>query len=328
MLIGELVTPVDPAIVAFADSLARAMPRPPLGVLFYGSLLRESLVRVADAGGVIDFYVVMQSAGDIPGGCVARLANRLLPPNVRYAEFEAAGEDGRRHVLRAKVAILSAPQFASRASPRVLDTTVWARFCQPARLVWVRDGQAADGLLGIVARCVATAALWAALLGPPRATACEYWYGLFARTYDSELRVEGKGRPADLLAGREQRFTRALTLGWARARLSFKVSPSMVSGPGEPAVESVLEPAVTPRMRARAARRWTAVRRSGKRRNVARLLKASFTFSDGAAYLAWKIRRHTGIDLALSPFERRHPLLSLPVLMLRLKRLSRAGRRN
>ncbi len=302
LLIKELTTPVDERAVAFADALARAFPRPPLGVLFYGSVL-----RAADPEGILDFYIVTESSKDFTGSMVARTGNLLLPPNVRYAEFK----DGSR-TLRAKIAVLSREQFEDRTSLGALDTTLWARFCQPVRLVWVRDERAADVLLDLLARCVTTASCWAALLGAPRMTALEYWQTLFAHTYASELRVEKKGRGNSLLAGQEKRFSSMLTLGWARAHLGYAASGQM------------LEPTISATLRKRAARRWALVGTSGKPRNVARLVKAAFTFENGASYLAWKIQRHTGLDLALSDFERRHPLLTLPALLWRMKRLRRA----
>ena len=43
--------------------------------------------------------------------------------------------------------------------------------------------------------------------------------------------------------------------------------------------------------------------------SVLRLAKAAFTFAAGADYLAWKISRHSGIEVKLKPWQRRHPVL-------------------
>ena len=51
-----------------------------------------------------------------------------------------------------------------------------------------------------------------------------------------------------------------------------------------------------------------------------RLVKASFTFENGAAYLIWKIRRHSGVEIELTSWQRRHPVLASPVLAWRLYR--------
>ena len=40
-----------------------------------------------------------------------------------------------------------------------------------------------------------------------------------------------------------------------------------------------------------------------------RLSKAAFTFHDSISYAAWKIERHTGVRVEVTPMLRRHPLL-------------------
>jgi hypothetical protein len=47
----------------------------------------------------------------------------------------------------------------------------------------------------------------------------------------------------------------------------------------------------------------------GKILSVLRLLKASFTFDGGLPYLVWKIERHSGVKVAITPFMRRFPRL-------------------
>ena len=72
--------------------------------------------------------------------------------------------------------------------------------------------------------------------------------------------------------------------------------------------------------RALAARHWTLRQRLGKPLNVLRLLKAACTFDGAADYAAWKVERHSGVKLELSPWQRRHPLLAAPGVYLQLRR--------
>jgi hypothetical protein len=51
-----------------------------------------------------------------------------------------------------------------------------------------------------------------------------------------------------------------------------------------------------------------------------RLLKAAFTFDGGADYVVWKIGRHRGVRLQLSPWQRRFPLLAAPGIYWQLRR--------
>jgi hypothetical protein len=62
------------------------------------------------------------------------------------------------------------------------------------------------------------------------------------------------------------------------------------------------------------------MQRRGKLYSVARLSKASLTFSGGADYIAWKINRHAGTNIQLKPWQQRHPLLAAITLLPRLLR--------
>jgi hypothetical protein len=65
---------------------------------------------------------------------------------------------------------------------------------------------------------------------------------------------------------------------------------------------------------------WRRRRRAGKALTVARLAKASFTYAGGIDYLAWKINRHSGANIAIKPWQRRWPLLAAVTLLPKLLR--------
>ena len=58
----------------------------------------------------------------------------------------------------------------------------------------------------------------------------------------------------------------------------------------------------------------------GKTLSVLRLIKSAFTFEDGAAYLAWTIRRHSGVSVELTPWQKRHPILASGTLFWKIYR--------
>ena len=101
---GELRRTLPPAVVRQAALLAGRAPGRVVAVLFYGSALRTGALD-----GILDYYVLLDELRAWPASWLARLANRLLPPNVAYLE---SAVDGR--ILRAKYAVLSMPQFARR----------------------------------------------------------------------------------------------------------------------------------------------------------------------------------------------------------------------
>jgi hypothetical protein len=212
--------------------------------------------------------------------------------------------------LRAKIAVLRFDQFARAASPASRDSSIWARFAQPAALVHADSDATRARIATTVAAAIVTAAGWAALLGPAdSAPPALFWQRLFERTYAAELRVEYTRRASDLVGAAAARYAAMLPLAWQAGRLTFRQQEN-----------GWIVPAIDDRQRNEAARRWRRSQRTGKAWNAARLAKAAFTFENGADYIAWKIERHTGMRLELSDWQRRHPLLAAPAVLWRLSR--------
>lgn len=303
LLDAELTRPVPAPVAALAAALAARAGGAAAAVLYYGSTLRHDTLD-----GVLDFYVLLDRVEAWPGARLAALANRLLPPNVGYHADTGASTDG-APPLRAKYAVMSSAQFAARMSMQTLDTTLWARFSQPCICTWSRSPADAVAIGDSIAAAVITAAQWAARLGPARGTPSAYWRALYAATYAAELRVEKTSRGTDLVDRDLARYAALLPLAWTAAGLGHGVE-----------AEGGLVPALAPAERARAARRWAWRRRLGKPINLLRLLKAALTFDSAADYVAWKVERHSGVQLQLSDWQRRHPLLAAPGIYLQLRR--------
>ena len=299
MVTAELAQPAPPAVEVFAERLARDCP-PALAVLFYGSAL-----RTGDLDGVLDFYVLTERE---PRRGLRGLANRLLAPEVGYREVEIDGEP-----LRAKIATLTLRQFLRGAHGRRVDTTIWTRFAQPAALIWSRDPAAAEAARDAVAVCVATAARFAAALGPEEAGPGDYWRALFRRTYRAEFRVEAQGREDSLIGQHPGRYAAILEPAWEAGGVPFARNAD------------ILRPALGSHWRPRLRWGWMARQALGKPLNIARLIKGAFTFDGAARYAAWKIERHTGVDVPLTPWRERHPILAAPGVLWRVGMARRRG---
>jgi len=295
----ELGRAAPAAVTALAESLAARGGGSVAAVLYYGSTLRSDALD-----GMLDFYVLLDNVSAWPGSFLAKLANRLLPPNVGYVEFSHQGQ-----ALRAKYAVISTAQFQRRLRMQSMDTTIWARFCQPVLCAWARSDADRTAIAGLVSDAVTTAARWAVELGPESAAPEDFWRALFARTYTAELRVETSGRPRDIVGTATDRYRRMLPLALGAAGVRFTMQP-----PG------VLAPSVDARQRRSARRRWALRERLGRPLNILRLLKAAFTFEGAMDYVVWKIERHRGIRIDVTPWQRRFPLLAAPALYLQLRR--------
>ncbi|MEE4201367.1 hypothetical protein [Erythrobacter sp.] len=285
---------VDPAVSRLAASLGEEAGA--CAVLFYGSNLRTGSLE-----GVLDFYVLL------PGEEEA-----CIWPRVSYREEDTAGAG----TLRAKIATMTLDTFAKAASGETLDTTIWARFVQPSALVWAADEAARKRVEAAIAAAAITAARLAVALGPPSGRANDYWNALFRATYRAEFRVEKAGRENDILSVNRSHFDGLLPLaleagGIAHRRDGDRIAPSL---PG--------------RERRRILNWWEWRRRLGKALNAARLIKASATFDGAARYAAWKVERHTGMPVEVTPFREKHPLLSAPGVLLALHRHRRHNARD
>jgi len=291
---AELSQPAPDPVRAFAFSLAN--PARDAAVLYYGSSL-----RTGDLSGVLDFYRLTRA----PHRRGLRgLVERVLWPEVSYHEAEIGG---RR--LRAKVATLTLHAFRRAAEGRTLDTTIWARFVQPVQRVWAADPAAASAARDAVTAAVRTASRYAAALGPRRGPPEAYWQALFRRTYAAEFRMETPDRADQLIAPAADRFAAVLPLAWREAGVVFE------------GIDGELRVSRRPRVA------WPLRRAAGKPLNLLRLAKAAFTFDGAARYAAWKIARHTGVELEVTPFAERHPVLSAPAAWWRLRRAQAVARR-
>lgn len=193
----------------------------------------------------------------------------------------------------------------------MLDTTIWARFVQPSALIWQRNKAAREEVIAAIADAAKTAARLATALGPESGHAEEYWRALFRATYQAEFRVEKAGREDSILSVNAAHFDGLLPLAMDAAGIAYHRDGA------------TLTPMMEPSEKRRIINWWKRRRRMGKPLNVTRLIKASTTFDGAARYAAWKIERHTGVPVDVTPFREKHPVLAAPGVLFSLWREKR-----
>lgn len=262
-----------------AEAIAKAHGEASRAVLFYGSCLRESELQ----GRMLDFYLIVSDYRAAYDKAWLAAANRLVPPNVfPFAHGE----------LAAKYAVLSEADFHRLNGPETRNSSVWARFAQPSRLVWVADEAARAKAVEAVARAAPTL-LTAALCSVPNdRPPLDLWRAAFALTYSVEIRAERENRSASVVDADPERYQRFFGPAMAAARSAGR----------------------------RCRGGWERRRMEGKLLSVVRLAKASATFAGGAEYLAWKINRHAGMDIQLTEWQKKHPLVTAVTLLPKLFR--------
>lgn len=289
---AQLDAEIHPAVGDFAALLGCEADA--LAVLFYGSNL-----RTGSLDGVLDFYVLL------PG----KQAEKIWP-RVSYREWESEGRS-----LRAKIATMALETFNRAARGDSRDTTIWARFVQPSALAWESDYAAREQVVEAIAHAARTAARMAVTLGPENGTAEDHWRALFRATYRAEFRVEKPGREDSILSVNQAHFDGLLPLALLAEAIPFERHGRRIT------------PQLHEAERSRIRRWWNIRRRLGKPLNLARLLKASTTFDGAGRYAAWKVERHTGVPVEVTPFREKHPVLAAPGVLFKLWRARHRNRR-
>lgn len=276
LVASELAEPVDPRVVEMAAAVAGRHGAASRAVLFYGSCLREKQLE----GLMLDFYLIVSDYRAAYDRRWLAIANRLIPPNV----FPFAHEG-----LSAKYAVLTEADFERECSVEARSVSVWARFAQPARLVWAADEAARERAIGAVAQAAPTlfALTRPAVRPEQRDDPLAVFRTGFALTYGAEIRAERKTRAGSIVDADPERYREV-------GEAVLRAAPPDQGGS------------------------WRRRQRKGKALTVLRLAKASFTFAGGVDYLAWKISRHSGVPIHIRPWQRRWPLLAALTLLPRL----------
>jgi len=310
---AELLQPAPTAAVRLTDEILRRHGRAVAAVLFYGSCLRRHTSE-----GVLDFYVLVDTYRDAYRSRLLAWANAALPPNVFYLEIES--ELG---PLRCKYAVISLRDFERGARPGGLRSGIWARFCQPALAVHLRDATAREAVVAAVAESTVTAVAQTLYelptenqstrkngstrkSGSIRFTTAALWQQVLRGTYSAELRPEAPSTIQSLYEANPERYDRA-----ARAVLARLGAD--VSGAGAE-IEAIL-PADS---KASMKRGWSRLRVLAKLVYFVQLLKSAATFGDWLPYVLWKLERHTGKKIVPSERQRRYPYLFGWPLLLRV----------
>ena len=283
-IVALLDQPADKTIDAMVEKLSKR--RGVAAVLFYGNRLRE-----VDADGLLDFYVLIDGNSAYHGAGLSAFFSKILPPNVYFEEVES--ETG---AVSAKVAVMTLSAFRRKMSPKSWDTTLWARFSQPARLVYCRDEKSRKTVIDAITSAYETAMWWAFRLSSNTHSATALWTDLFSRTYGAELRVESGNRAKMIVAKAPELY-----------QSFYSVFAAETSKHPIPKDEYP-----------KAHKQWARRRKIGKIQNLLRLIKAAVTFRGGIAYALSKVERHSGREVVLKPWEQRFPWIAAPLVFCRL----------
>ena len=138
--------------------------------------------------------------------------------------------------------------------------------------------------------------------------------GALSHSYGAELRSERGGRSATLFDHDHQHYQD--TTEAAALTLPFPLHLDKADN------QWCYDASIARWRRRLASIAWPLRKAAGKCWSILRLVKALFTFEGGLDYIVWKLERHSGQAVELSPRARRWPLLFIWGDMWRLYRRS------
>ena len=291
---------VPDAVLTAAQDIAAGYGDSVQGILFYGSCLRTG--EIEDK--VLDFYVIVDSYAAAYSKRWLAVANQLIPPNVFYHEMDVDGL-----TVRSKYAVISIKDFGFRVSRACLNVSIWARFCQPSMFLLPKSDAAKSRVAGYIATSIETMLSNLLDLKSWAVASRDLWVAAFEETYAAELRSERGGKGLEIYLLDQSRYDDVTPI--ALAALDVDADGAKTTIP-------VTQPSRADNFQANLM--WFCRRLNGKIVSFLRLVKASMTFDGGIDYLAWKIRRHSGVEIEIKPWMRKHPIVAGVVLFWNLRR--------
>lgn len=259
-----------------------------LAFVYYGSSLRE----ISNPDKMLDFYVLVDSYRAVHGKGLRALLNRLIPPAVYYIERE--GKDG--VLSTCKYSILSLKEFERRCMGKVLQSQVWGRFSQPCILLRAKDNLISERVCQARVNAVEYMASQSAPLVAPKASATEIWGRGFYESYRTELRPESSvGRSQEIVERFSERYASLTTALYGQPNQSGQYNLSEEN-------------------KSRVKRLWFWRRVQGKPLSILRILNSAATFEGGLDYVLRKLKNHSGVEYQPTSFQRKHPVLTSPIM--------------
>lgn len=288
-VLNEWKRDMPSAVLTAAQDIADKYGACVQGVLFYGSCLRTG--EIEDK--ILDFYVIVDSYKAAYDKSWLAVANRVIPPNVFYHEMDVDGI-----MVRSKYAVVSKDDLRFRVSKACLNVSIWARFCQPCMLLLAGE-EAKISVAQDIATSIETMLSNLLELKPWALASRELWVAAFEETYAAELRSERGGKGLEIYLLDQARYDDVTPIALSALGLDI--------GDGK-ALQPVTQPGRFDNFQAKLT--WFLRRLNGKMVSFLRLVKASMTFDGGIDYLAWKIRRHSGVEVEIKPWMRKHPIFA------------------
>ena len=300
LLTAQTTQKITPAISALVDAARNNHGDSVRAVLFYGSCLRSGDVD----DGLADLYLLVDDYRAAFKNRPLAFFNQLLPPNVFYLEIPFQGR-----TLRAKYAVLTLADFRN-GTENWFHSYLWGRFAQKCGLIYSHSEQVTAEVMESLAGAVITFISHALPQMESPFNARDLWARGLSLSYRSELRTEQADGAARLFDSDPDYYQELTSAALETNRFSVTTDTNCT-----PHCYQVV---TSEKERSLNSRSWRIRAFQGKILSVLRLAKGLMTFKGGVDYILWKIERHSGVSIEVSPTLKRIPPVAILVIFWRL----------
>jgi len=302
LLTTQITQKHTPAISALVDAARNNHGDSVRAVLFYGSCLRSGDVDE----GLADLYLLVDDYHAAFKNRTLTFFNQLLPPNVFYLEVSFQGR-----TLRAKYAVLTLADFRN-GTKNWFHSYLWGRFAQKCGLVYSDNEQVTTEVIESLASAVANFINRALPQMESPFSARDLWARGLSLSYRSELRTEQADGAARLFDSDPDYYQQLTHATFATNHFSVTTDTGCTS--------PCWQVKISAKERRLNGLAWRIRAVQGKTLSVLRLLKGLLTFKGGVDYLLWKVERHSGVNIEVSPTLKRIPPVAILVIFWQLLR--------
>ena len=299
---------------AAAEALADVVGEALYGVIFFGSRKSGTPTDeysaydlfVVTSRGYLPLYRRLRSAGLIRRPpLLSALLNAVMPPNQISLKLPTA-EHGTIH---AKCSVISQTALARETSQSRHDHFCAGRLFQPAEVAYARDSRARSALVAMLESARRLTLGWGRPFLPASFDVETYCQSLLRFSLGQEIRPEPMGRADQLFASQ-----RRLLLEPYAALLAELADSGDLSRVGDGRYALARPTGGAEQARHALFFRWSKVRAT------ARWAKYIVTYEGWLDYIIRKVRRHSGLQIALVDQQRRWPVVFLWPELLRYLR--------
>lgn len=292
----------SPTALALRDALLQASGDSVKALVMYGSQLVKADARSASAWDlvvIVDDYRAFHKALRRTGhyrrpAWLLNLLSRTLPPNV------TAFDTGDPELPLAKCVVVSAEHFHRALAPRSPDHFLKGRMVQQVAVLWAASDDDERWVRELLAGARNDVLAWAGPTVPEPFTPEQLAHHMLSVSYAGEVRPEGDERVRQVFEAQRD------FLSWAYTRVLERAAEMGRVEEVEPGRYRLVPPPT-----AADRRRVERYFERSKVRSTMRWGKHIVTFNDWLTYIQKKVERRTGMEIEVTAWERRLPLLLL-----------------